>query len=198
MKKELSLADMGVALAGAVGVGAGLMFMLDPDRGKQRRTVLRETVDRTARKTAHEIGAASRNVGTKIKDLGTSAKTSFNRHPADDVLLKRVGAAIGKVLANPRLIGVTITEGLTTLTGQATEHELPRLLEQVSRVPGVREVINRVQVKRQPDNLKDMANGGGSSTKAAIATTGLIAGGVIGSALIAYYAGREILNNASQ
>jgi osmotically-inducible protein OsmY len=197
MKREVSLADMGVALAGAAGVGAGLMYMLDPDRGKDRRTVLRETVDRTARKTADEIGTASRNVGKKIKDITVNAKSSFKRQPADDVLLKRVGTAVGKILANPRLIGVTINQGLTTLTGEVAEHELPRVLEKVSRIPGVKAVINRLQVKRQLNDVKNGANGG-RGTKAAIATTGLIAGGVIGSALIAYYAGREFLNSNHQ
>lgn len=48
----------GLALLGGLGLGAGLMYFLDPDRGQKRRTMLRDSLTHTneaAGKTARDL-----------------------------------------------------------------------------------------------------------------------------------------------
>ena len=48
-----------------VGLGAGLMFFLDPSRGKQRRAAVRDQAKRTSRK----IERAAKSVDRSAHDL---------------------------------------------------------------------------------------------------------------------------------
>jgi hypothetical protein len=57
-----------VGLAG-IGLGSGLMFFLDPARGKQRRAVVRDR----AKSTSRQIGKAARSVDRTAHDLAKGA-----------------------------------------------------------------------------------------------------------------------------
>jgi hypothetical protein len=57
-----------VGLAG-IGLGGGLMFFLDPARGKQRRAAVRDQAKRTSR----QIGKAARSVDRSAHDLAKGA-----------------------------------------------------------------------------------------------------------------------------
>jgi hypothetical protein len=57
-----------VGLAG-IGLGTGLMFFLDPARGKQRRAVVRDRAKRTSR----QIGKVARSVDRSAHDLARGA-----------------------------------------------------------------------------------------------------------------------------
>jgi hypothetical protein len=50
------------SLVGGASLGAGLMFFLDPDRGKRRRALMRDQGVRWSRKTREFAGSTSRDV----------------------------------------------------------------------------------------------------------------------------------------
>ena len=54
-------------LIGGVTVGAGLMFILDPDRGRRRRALMRDKSIRWSRKTREFAGSASRDVRNRFE-----------------------------------------------------------------------------------------------------------------------------------
>ena len=53
-----------VGLAG-IGLGSGLMFFLDPARGKQRRAAVRDQAKRTSR----QLGRVAKSVDRNAHDL---------------------------------------------------------------------------------------------------------------------------------
>lgn len=53
------------SLVGA-GIGAGLMFLLDPARGNRRRALIRDKMIYAVRKTRDTAGAARRDVGNRL------------------------------------------------------------------------------------------------------------------------------------
>lgn len=57
-----------VGLAG-IGLGGGLMFFLDPSRGKQRRTAVRDQ----AKSTSRQIGRMAKSVDRSAHDLAKGA-----------------------------------------------------------------------------------------------------------------------------
>ena len=54
-----------IAGIAGIGLGSGLMFFLDPDRGKQRRAAVRDQAKRTSR----QLGRAARSVDRTAQDL---------------------------------------------------------------------------------------------------------------------------------
>jgi hypothetical protein len=51
----------------AVGVGAGLMYLLDPDRGNRRRALIRDKMVKLNRQTQEAVSG-------RVKDMGNRAK----------------------------------------------------------------------------------------------------------------------------
>ena len=135
--------------------GAGLMYLLDPDRGTRRRALVRDQIVHGA----HELGDRGEAVGSRARDLrnraygaAAEARARLRREPVDDVVLHaRVRAGMGRVASNPGAIEVTAEGGRVTLAGPVLEEEANDLLECVEGVPGVREVVNRLEARSAPD-----------------------------------------------
>jgi hypothetical protein len=59
----------GFLILGAAGLGAGLMYILDPSMGKERRTNALNSIS----KTGSCIGSKARQIGTKTQGLFADA-----------------------------------------------------------------------------------------------------------------------------
>ena len=60
---------IGIGLLTGIGLGSGLMFFLDPDRGKQRRAMVRDRAKRTSR----QLGRVAKSVDRTAHDLAKGA-----------------------------------------------------------------------------------------------------------------------------
>lgn len=136
----------GKLLTGVI-VGAGAMYLLDPDRGARRRSLLRDQGIHVGHKLGDGLAATARD--TRNRSLGVTAqfRRRFSRQePDNDVLQDRVRSALGRLVFHPGAITVTAFEGQVTLGGKVREHELDPLLRGVGRVRGVREVQNELEI----------------------------------------------------
>ena len=61
-------------LLGGVGLGAALMYMLDPDQGRRRRALARDKIVSASNKTGKAIGKKSRDLRNRAQ--GVIAETS--------------------------------------------------------------------------------------------------------------------------
>jgi hypothetical protein len=59
---------------GGIGMGAGLMYILDPDRGRNRRAVARDKMMSAVNRTGKAIGSKTSNLMNRTK--GVVAETS--------------------------------------------------------------------------------------------------------------------------
>ena len=64
------------ALAG-LGLGAGLMYLLDPDRGNRRRALIRDKMTRLNRQTQETISGRAKDISNRAKGLLHEAKSVF-------------------------------------------------------------------------------------------------------------------------
>lgn len=128
-------------------LGAGAMYLLDPDRGARRRALLRDQLVHAGHKVGDGMSATARD--TKNRTLGAVAELKSRLHEDgvdDTVLHERVRAAIGRAVSHPSAISVTAFDGQITLNGQVLENELDALIRQVRQVRGVREVRNELEM----------------------------------------------------
>jgi len=138
-----------VALAGA-GLGAGLMYMFDPQRGRRRRAMVRDRIVSALHDLDDAMGVLSRDIGNRARGVWAVARSMPTRmigdSAPDDVLIARVRAKLGRCVSHPRAIEVDASEGRVSLRGPILAHELDRLLRVVARVPGVRRVDDDLDV----------------------------------------------------
>src|SRR5438105_1035661 len=130
------------SLIGA-GVGAGLMFLFDPSRGRRRRALIRDKFVRVARRTREAAGATGRDLTLRTSGLAARTRSRLAPEVADDrVMCERVRAVLGRVASHPRAIHVASNGDIVTLTGDVLASEVATIAAHVNRVHGVREVRN--------------------------------------------------------
>jgi hypothetical protein len=146
-------------LAGMV-VGAGLMYLLDPERGKRRRALVRDQVV----SAGHDLGdlgeafsAQARHLRNKAAGLAAEAQARLRGEEVDDFILEaRVRSEIGRAVANPGAINATARNGSVMLTGPVLAHEVADLLSTVRSVRGVEDVQNRLEVHERPGSISGL------------------------------------------
>ena len=143
---------------GTLVLGAGLMYMLDPQRGRQRRTVAldqaRSIVNRTGR-TFRQVGQDLRN---RTRGYAHQARGMVGSEDAVSAerLLQRVRSEMGHVVSHAGMIQVmTDNHGRVTLHGKVLAPEVDALVTCVKGVGGVNEVINLLSVKETEQQMSE-------------------------------------------
>lgn len=155
---------------GGVLVGAGLMFLLDPDRGARRRSLVRNQAVRAQHKLGDGLGATARDLGNRARGTVAGLRSRFRREYVDDpVLHERVRSVLGRAVSHPAAIGVSISEGQVTLRGDVLEDELEPLLDMVNGVPGIFEVRNHLVTHREAADLPSLQGGRRRESRAELA-----------------------------
>jgi hypothetical protein len=152
-----------VAMLVGIGMGAGLMFFLDPAQGRRRRALVRDKLVRAGHVTRDTAATARRDMANRATGVAARLRrTTDDRPTGDRVLVERVRALLGHVVSHPRAIDVTADDdGVVTLRGQVLEHEFDQLCRAVEGVPGVREVINELELYSDPTNVPSLQGDGG-------------------------------------
>jgi uncharacterized membrane protein len=147
----------GLAALGGLGVGAGLMYMLDPDRGRRRRAMARDQIVQALHETGDALDAG-------IRDLNNRASGAVIHlfsflipgRTTDPVLSERIRATLGRCVAFPHAIEVAVANGHVTLSGHVLRQDIERLTNSVRRMKGVKGVTDRLTVHEKPGETPDM------------------------------------------
>jgi hypothetical protein len=143
-----------------IGLGAALMYWLDPQRGRRRRALLRDQLAHAAHVGGDALGATSRDLAHRT--YGTTAQLGgrwFREDVDDDRLVARVRSRLGRVVSHPHAIDVSTRDGTVTVRGPILQAELPRLLQTIGTVRGVRNVVNELEEHKQAGNVPGLQGG---------------------------------------
>jgi len=179
MDKQQKWSLVGSAGLGA-GLGAGLMYLLDPQGGRGRRAVARDKSLSTLKKGSTAAAKTSRQLGNKTKGLVSQAGTKLRRAdliPAK-ALLKKVRRSVRDAVSHPGAIQAALEDGRVILSGLVLASEVHGLLAIIETIEGVFGVDNRLEVH---ESAQDLASYRGSKRWVGPATRVLT--GTAGSAL---------------
>lgn len=184
-----------VLLAGCgAGLGAGLIYFLDPDRGRRRRALLCDQTRHLTREARIRCAKRGRDFGNRARGLWAEAGARLRcEEVSDEVLVERVRSKMGRVVSEPGDIEVLAREGRVTLRGVGFAHEADRLLRSVSKVRGVHGVENQLKLKRRhgEDAPAAPANGNGSRPTEGLSAPRRLLATAAGSGLALYGARRR-------
>ena len=148
--------DVCLVLTGA-SIGAAIMYVLDPDRGTRRRALARDKLVAAGNKTSMYAGKLSRDLGNRAQGLVAETRTLFRgEQVADDVLVQRVKAELGRHAVHHRALAVTANGGRVTLRGPALAGEVDELISAVASVRGVSGVDNQLEVHERADGISSL------------------------------------------
>ncbi len=143
----------GLLLFGCVGLGIGLMYMLDPNVGTRRRALLRDKTRSYWYRTGALIEKTVRDARNRTRGLLGEARTQLQgavEMPDDAALEARVRAQLGHAISHGGAIRVTAHQGRVTLSGPISPSAADKLLATVASVAGVTEVVNDLDVRAEP------------------------------------------------
>lgn len=152
----------------AAALGAGAIYLFDRTNGRARRKVALDQATRIV----NDCGSAFRQSGRYLNDImnrsrgfAHEARARFTGAPGDvspETLMQRVRSQMGHAVGNAGAISVMVNnDGNVTLTGRVLGSELDALLKTVQGVPGVNEIINRLDVQ---DTAEAVAGGDAGMT----------------------------------
>jgi hypothetical protein len=183
--------NKGVTLAIGLAAGARLMYLLDPDRGKRRRALLRDKVKHGVHKASDAIETAAFDLSHRASGLVAETRSRLRKEEVSDpVLVDRVRSKIGRVVSHPRAIEVTADQGRVTLSGPILAGEVNDLLSTVAAVRGVASVENRLEVHQEAGDVPALQGERRGRPAAHGSPTARLMTGTAGGALAAYGAKR--------
>jgi len=144
---------VGTALTCCV-IGATTMYFFDPERGPQRRAECEEGISNFVRHTGKAMLATGQGLRQWFGGMSGRAKQAMSRasETAED-LTNRVKSEIAHLLTHSRLVNVVAEcDGCVTLAGPVERTQVDRLLAGVAKVPGVCQIINRLDIREQMDS----------------------------------------------
>lgn len=133
-------------IAGA-GAGAAAMYLLDPDRGGRRRSMLRDKLNSKAGRLANAASGLTHDISNRAYGKLIEARKLFRRDEtvSDDVLEARVRSKMGRIVSDPHAINVKSDHGEVTVSGTIREVEVQPLLRKIKSIPGVSNVENALR-----------------------------------------------------
>jgi hypothetical protein len=143
-----------IAFASGIGIGGGLMYLFDPDRGRRRRSLIRDKAAGAVRDVDDAINKSARDIGNRAKGVMAEARSlfSFGEIP-DEILVTRVQAKIGRLVSHPHAIEVSVDDGEVTLRGPVLSSEADTLVRGVSIMRGVTGVRNRLEAHDRAEDV---------------------------------------------
>ncbi len=130
---------------GGLLLGVGLMYFLDPIRGRKRRARINEAVMRAQRQERELLAKASRDARQRAHGLVERTKHRPSPDAPDQVIESRVRACLGRAVSHPGALDVVVHDGRVVLRGPVFTYEADFVLRAVRRVAGVREVVDRME-----------------------------------------------------
>jgi uncharacterized membrane protein len=133
-------------LLGGMGLGAGMMYALDPDRGRRRRALARDKATHLWHAEREVFEKGVRDLRHRAEGAAAGIRKRLVTEPVPDrVLEERVRAGIGRHVSHPSSIDVSCLGGLVVLAGPVLTREADRLVRAARHVPGVHEVEDRLE-----------------------------------------------------
>jgi hypothetical protein len=137
-----------LTLLGGVGLGAGLMYLLDPDGGRRRRALARDKAVHGLKVSGKALRRTSVDVGNRTRGLVSGAASRLRKGSADDQKLEgRVRSKLGRHLSNPSALQVQCVDGRVILSGPVLATEFDKLVAKVQKIKGVQEVESRLEIQ---------------------------------------------------
>jgi hypothetical protein len=143
-----------------MGMGAGIMYALDPDRGNRRRAMAQQKLFRLGHLVGDAVDKGVRDLEHRAEGLFAEAMSLVRRERIpDDVLELRVRAKLGRVASHPGSIEVRAESGHVILSGPVLRGEAEHIAHCIRHLRGVQGVDVRLEEHDSSENMPGLQGG---------------------------------------
>jgi len=137
-----------LSLLSAAGIGAGLMYLFDPSRGKRRRALLANKITHAGKVASNTTVRTGRDIRNRVQGLVAEVQSLLQTtEVSDQVLQARVRSKLGRVVSHPGAIDVKAENGDVVLSGPILAAEEHPLIDAVFHVGGVKNIENLLELR---------------------------------------------------
>jgi hypothetical protein len=137
----------GEFLVGAL-VGAGLMYLLDPQGGARRRSLIADKATHAKSRAGDRIGGRARDLQNRSRGVLAGARSRLRPDEvSDEVLEARVRSELGHAIDYAGSLTVVAENGRVMVAGRVAPGDAERVMETVRRVRGVQGVEDRLEAR---------------------------------------------------
>jgi uncharacterized membrane protein len=148
--------------AGVAGLGAGVMYLLDPDRGRRRRAMLRDKAASLVSESTWMAGKTWRDVSHRAEGVAARGRDLLYGHEGsvdEQTLEARVRSRLGRVCSHPHAITVNVSGRRVRLEGPVLDSEYHRVLTEVRHVRGVESVDDALERHKTAEGVPGLQGG---------------------------------------
>jgi osmotically-inducible protein OsmY len=145
---------------GLMALGAGLMFMLDPNAGRRRRAVTRDKALSLSRRTARRAQALAQQAADRGRGAIAEARAADDEWVDDQTLVARVRSEIGRVVSHPGSLHIDAVDGCVTMRGPIFVWEADAAVAAVENTRGVAMVDDQMTRHQQPGSVPGLQGQG--------------------------------------
>src|SRR5512134_415859 len=121
-----------------LGVGAGLMYFLDPQHGERRRAMVRDRANRFVNNLDESIDKAVEDTRNRARGVLSEMTAKLSDQGAPDwILEERVRSNLGRLAGHARAVTVTADGGRIYLSGPALRDDEEAIVKTALRTRGV-------------------------------------------------------------
>jgi uncharacterized membrane protein len=137
-----------------IGLGAGLMYFLDPQQGPRRRAMVVDKANRFVNSIDESIDKAVEDTRNRTRGVlyEMTAKLSDQGAP-DWILEERVRSNLGRIARHARAVDVRADGGRIYLSGPVLREDEDAIVRAALRTRGVYGVENQLQMVDNPQDI---------------------------------------------
>jgi uncharacterized membrane protein len=137
-----------------LGLGAGLMYFLDPEQGNRRRALVRDRTNRLVNNLDDSLDTAMEDMRNRARGVLAELMARLSDQGAPDwILEERVRTTLGRLSRHARAIDVRAEGGHIYLSGPVLNEDRDVIVKAASRTRGVYGVEDRLQVIDSPQDI---------------------------------------------
>jgi CBS domain-containing protein/osmotically-inducible protein OsmY len=131
-----------------LGVGAGMMYLFDPNRGRTRRAIARDKAASWCNASSEIVARTAEDLRNRATGIATGTKSLLKSEPvSNEKLVERVRSKMGRYVSRPDAIQVDADNGHVRLRGSIFADEVDKLLQCVKGIAGIASVGNQLDVQ---------------------------------------------------
>ncbi|MGH8726782.1 MAG: BON domain-containing protein [Burkholderiales bacterium] len=155
--------------AWGAAVGAGLMYLLDSDRGKRRRALIRDKAVHIKHKAVDRFDATSKDLRNRTQGVLARTRKAFAaKRVSDEIIAQKVRLAVRETVSHPAAIEVQVENRRVVLTGDVLDSEVRDLLAEVNRISEVAEIDNRLHTHLSAEHVSALQGAPAKRSRASI------------------------------
>jgi len=140
--------DRALTLLAGVGIGAAIMYFLDPDRGARRRHLLADQAASRARTGARDMAELADDARNHARGAAAELRGRLqDEELSNDQLVARVRAELGRHVERVRGIEVVADGSTVTLRGKVDPNEMAEAMAAARQVRGVERVLSELSLR---------------------------------------------------